>query len=172
MPGSAPAGASATRPGLRRRRDEPARRRGVSFFARHARAFKKRSTDDRPTTMPWPANCAFSSSSVASGWAASRPRTQASWPASANGFFRHAPAPRYRSAPALDKLDRTTFADRELLRRSPARAPASTARTIRSRRSNEYGFAIQAGLLNPATSLNHKFDAKGIPPIPSGRETL
>jgi hypothetical protein len=41
--------------------------------------------------------------------------------------------------------------------------PASTARTIRSRRSNEYGFAIQAGLLNPATSLNHKFAPKGIP---------
>src|SRR5258708_28124742 len=165
MPGSAPAGASATRPGLRRRQDEPARRRGVSFFARHAQSLQK-AIDRRPADhnalacqlrlqlLQRRIRLGRQQAANASLMASQRERLLPATPRL------HATGP----PPALDKLDRTTFADRELLRCSPARAPASTARTIRSRRSNEYGFAIQAGLLNPATSLNHKFHPKGIPP--------
>src|SRR5205809_3148860 len=40
------------------------------FLCVSFRAFRKRSIDERPTTMPWPANCTRSSSSVASGCAA------------------------------------------------------------------------------------------------------
>src|SRR5215469_14514572 len=50
-------------------------------------------------------------------------------------------------------------------------APPSIASTTRLRKSSEYGFAIHAGLLAPAGSLNHIRSVMGIP-IQPFREPL
>src|ERR1051326_1296100 len=57
------------------------------FFSVRPRLSRKRQIDEMATAMPCFARCAWSSSSVMSGCAATNSRTSASWPASANGFL-------------------------------------------------------------------------------------
>jgi hypothetical protein len=96
----------------------------VSFFARHAQSLQK-TIDRRPADhnalacqlrlqlLKCRIRLGRQQGANASLMASQRKRLLSATPR------RHATGP----PPALDQLDRTTFANRELFRRSPARAP-------------------------------------------------
>ena len=115
--------------------------------------------------MPSPVNCACSSSNVTSGCAASKARTRSSWLASANGFL--PPIRAGATLPLHSQRCSSLIAQLTLTANCSAASrrelPASIASTIRSRRSNDSGRGIHAGLLNSSCQLESRFALPGNP---------
>src|SRR5262249_32622097 len=137
------------------------------FLRGQPKACKKRPMADRLTVMPSPVNCARNSSNVASGRSASKARTRASWAASANAFL--PPIGAGATLPVRSQRCTSLIVQLTLTANCSAASrrelPPSTASTIRSRRSNDSGRGIHAGLLNPTRQLESRF----APPVNPSR---
>ena len=139
------------------------------FFRVSPQAMRKRLIADGLTSMPAAARRVFSSAMVMSGVAASSAWTRSAWSASLarrpppTGSGSSVPLPRQRCTSLTTQLGLTSnFA--AIARRE---APAATARTIRSRRSTDYGRVIPGWPPQPSSQREsqqpHVVNPKSIP---------